>query len=202
MLFIGMDLSLSNCGLVVLDYNGKVQLLKSIKTEEIGQSVEKRFERCYNQINQFKETLLKYDLNDSIIAIESYALQAVGRITSLVESGTLIRDFIYKNYDNCKILEVAPVSAKKFLLGSGKSDSGINKKAKIIMEIYKQFGLEIGDDNIADAFVLSNIAQAYYNVINNNHNLKKYQLEVITTIMKKDIPKKTRKTNGKKERER
>ncbi|MCA1783598.1 MAG: hypothetical protein LC679_15920 [Intrasporangiaceae bacterium] len=50
---------------------------------------------------------------------------------------------------------VSPNAVKKFATGKGSGDKNI-----ILMRVFKKWGVEFSDDNMADSFVLSKIAAA------------------------------------------
>jgi Holliday junction resolvasome RuvABC endonuclease subunit len=66
---------------------------------------------------------------------------------------------------------------KKYVSGTGKA----RKKELIILDVFKNFGEEIRDNNIADAYVLSRIARDY----TSGNNLKKHQEDVIKKLKNK-----------------
>jgi len=54
-----------------------------------------------------------------------------------------------------EITAYTPTELKKFITGKGNA-----KKQIIIQQVYKKYGIEFEDDNLADAFVLAKMAEA------------------------------------------
>jgi len=83
-------------------------------------------------------------------------------------------------------IDVSPLQLKKFALGKGSGDKNL-----ILKEVYKRWGYDTDNDNLADAFVLAKTGEAYLNYP--DVKLPDFQLEVIQ-VLKGDKPaKKTRK---------
>ena len=74
-----------------------------------------------------------------------------------------------------------PLQLKKYVSGVGKNQG----KSMIMLDVYKNFGEEIRDNDIADAYVLARICRDYYCMVNagvGELDLKKYQLEVLEKL--------------------
>ena len=71
---------------------------------------------------------------------------------------------------------------KKYVSGEGKSKG----KETVLLDIYKNFGEEIRQDDIGDAYVLARIAHDYHfkYIADGKVELKKYQEEVLGVIYK------------------
>jgi hypothetical protein len=190
-MFLGLDLSLCSTGVVLLDNDGKIKRKYIILSENKGDDVINRMDRYTMIVSELKSIIYQY--NDCIknIAIESYSLYSKGqRLVQMIESGTLVRYFLYSNICkvyNSEIIEVSPMSVKKYILGTVK-----NRNAKNVMcrEVYKKYKIDLDDDNIVDAFLLANIAKCYYERKNNiESDYYKYQYEVVDNILKKNKKK-------------
>lgn len=70
---------------------------------------------------------------------------------------------------------VAPTSVKKFTTGSGAS-----RKSEMIKAVYKRWGYDTSDDNVADAYALARIAHA---LVWPPHDLPKFQAEVLHSLV-------------------
>jgi len=190
MIFIGCDFSLANSGICFLNETEKPINLFSIKTKRYGDNIEERFKRYFEILDELKKHSNYLNVNDvKIICIESYSLYSKGKIINLCESGTLNREYFLKSFPEAKIIEVAPISLKKFILGHVKSKG---KEAKNIMcrEVYKKYHLNIDDDNQVDAFILAKIAQLYYlYTIEKKQPVHIYQKEVLDSLIKKNKEK-------------
>ena len=145
-LFVGVDHSLLNNGLVVLDENAKIKEKKLFGSPDSKMLMEKRL---LDIMENFKFLL---ELKPEIVYIEGPAFQAKGR--SILEMGALhylIRIFLFVHKINYKI--IAPTTLKKFVTGSGRG-----KKELMLLKVYKKFGVEFEDHNLADAYSLARMA--------------------------------------------
>lgn len=185
-MFLGLDLSLGDSGVVLIN-DSKIIIKESIKSYRIFDFIRDRFLRYSIIVNQLNDILFDYFKKIKCIAIENYSFGSSGRIVQLAESGGLIRNFLIENLnDDVDIIEVAPISLKKFITGQGK---GKQTKNIIIREIYKKYGYDIDNDNVADAFILAKIAELYYYMRNNiilEKIYHKYQEDVVKNIIKKN----------------
>jgi Holliday junction resolvasome RuvABC endonuclease subunit len=81
---------------------------------------------------------------------------------------------------------VAPMQLKKYVSAIGKNQG----KQVVMLDVFKNFGEEIRDNDLADAYVLARIAHDFYGLCNEAElpNIKKYQLEVLDKLFeaKKD----------------
>ena len=187
MFYIGMDLSLECSGLSIINDNGTTVLTAAIKSNRLGDNIEDRFERYYNILDQIVVILESYMNKISCIAIEQISYGSQGRIVQLAESATLIKDYVLKGKNkDCNIIEVAPKSLKKFILGKVES-KGKNSKKLIVEKVNYEYNEKIEDDNIADSLVLAQIAKCYFETKNNicEKEYFKYQKEVVVQLLKK-----------------
>jgi hypothetical protein len=187
-MYIGMDLSLCNSGICVIDSNGKILQNFGIKTKATKEDLRSRYERYHFILDQLKHEMsfTKWK-NIKCIAIENYSYGSQGKIVQLVESGTIIRDYLFFNLSKyISFIEVAPISLKKFILGTVKNKG---KEAKNIMcrEVYKKYKVDIDDDNQIDSFLLANVAKCFYEIQNHIEGsfYYNYQLEVVNNLLKK-----------------
>jgi crossover junction endodeoxyribonuclease RuvC len=142
MLYLGVDPSLNGTGLCLLSDNE----VNHISTVHVGKL--RGVERL-NRVSQEVSNLL--NLKPKFVAIESYSYNSVGRIAQLGEVGGIIRLRFFEH--GVAFVEVAPALLKKFATGRACVD-----KAAII-KFAEQNGVNVADDNQADAFVLAMIAR-------------------------------------------
>ena len=188
--YIGLDLSLTASGVVVLNSEGKIVDMGLAGSENMGDSVRSRFARCLANCNGIRNIIEKYMEGAKAIAIEGYSFMSKGNISQLVENGTLVRAMLLgfmegrdeKKHD---IIEVAPISLKKFLLGK------VEKNAKNIMcrEVFIKFKEKLDDDNLVDAFLLGHVARCFFFRKNYGfkNQYKQYQWEMADKMIKKQI---------------
>lgn len=185
MIIIGLDLSFTGTGLVKFK-DGGVLDTKLIKTIPEGKDICSRFHRineCLTEVNDFCFT--EFD-EEKIIVIEGYSFNSrSGMCFSIGEMGGVIKNHLYQMYllksdKVTKFLEIPPTQLKKFITGKGQC-----KKELILKEIYKNFGFDTDDNNIADAYALAYLGYSVYCVENKiSIKLNKVQKEMIDKITK------------------
>lgn len=67
------------------------------------------------------------------------------------------RSYLFRHFDKLIPLNVPPMTLKKYINGTGK---GVNK-SQILLSCYKKWGVELSDDNVADAYGLARIAAGH-----------------------------------------
>jgi len=150
MISIGLDLSLTHTGYVVIQVDGKVLTHGVIKSKPCGDrpiDEIRRIVKISSEITDQLDKVLK--VPPSIVCIEGLAFMAQGTsLTQLAGLSYITRAFI----DSClwPFIIIAPTTLKKFITGSGKGD-----KDMVIMSVYKNYGFEASDNNEADAYSLA-----------------------------------------------
>lgn len=150
-MFVGIDHSLTGTGVVVIDQDGCILEQKLIKTtnDEID---EVRMTRIIDEIS-FVPKIVRLKR----VYIEGPSYMSTGQ--AVLQMGALhylIRIFLYRKKVKYKI--IAPGTLKKFITGSGAA-----KKEQMLLNIYKKWGVEFKDNNIADAYSLARLAlEEYY----------------------------------------
>lgn len=142
----------------------------------------------WDRWNRILDAVLLMSSGVQRIVIESYAYGALGMRESLAEIGGIVRWQIMKNY-GVSPLFVGPMTLKKFLTGSGKSEKDI-----MLKEVYKRYGVDVDDNNMADAFVLAKIGHA---IITGCEGLPMFQAEIAAQIAAGPQPKKKKAKAGK-----
>ena len=173
-MFLGIDQSLTESGIVILDYNYKILLATIISTPTKG------VERLFHIELKFQDLIKQFKIE--FASIEGGAYKEVGRIFQLGQVSGILQLNLYKK--GISFIEVAPLQTKKYVQGIGKNKG----KETILLDIYKNFKEEIRNDNIGDAYVLARIARDYYNAFiitkPKKTELEKYQNEVLNVIYK------------------
>lgn len=147
--FMGIDLSLTNTGIVVLD--NKAKFIKQLEISTLSKDViEYRLlfikEEIKNLLNEF---------SDFIIYIEGLSMASRGQgVLQLAALHYFIRVFLYQNEFVYHV--VAPTSLKKFVC------TGKAKKELMLKEVYKKWGFDTDNDNIADAYGLARMSLEEY----------------------------------------
>lgn len=142
--FIGIDLSLNATGIVILNEEEKV-----IKEEIISSNSKDEIEV---RLISIRNAISKLISNSKVIYVEGLSYMSVSStMAQLAALNFVIRVWLYENNFNFKI--VAPTQLKKFVSGKGNS-----KKSLMIKEVYKKWGYDTEDDNLADAYGLARMA--------------------------------------------
>jgi len=146
--FAGLDLSLTETGLVVLDKNFKI-LQQVLVSTNPSVNIECR-------ISEIKESIWKHFNKESIIYIEGLSFGSRG--AKMLELGGLhyyVRTQLYlAGYD---YKPVPPTVIKKFITGKGHC-----KKELMLLKVYKKFGIEFDNNNLCDAYSLARYAVEQY----------------------------------------
>jgi len=155
--FIGIDLSFSGTGVVILDSDGKIfkQFLFETKhDEEDIYDIEKRMIEIKDKISN----VLEDDYDKIVVAyIENISFGSQGRgADQLAALNYFIRIFLYEKQINFYM--IAPTSLKKYVTGKGQC-----KKNLMLKEVYKRWGEDFDDDNIADSYSLARMAVDDFN---------------------------------------
>lgn len=171
---IGIDLSLTGTGIVVLD-DGKLvskETISSKPTKEKTPTAE--VERIIDIVDRVMKIV---DIHHpDMVAIEGIAFMSRNSTALSQLSGLsyLLRKELHSR--GIGFVVIAPTSLKKFATGSGNVGKDV-----IMLEVYKRFGVSILDNNQADAYILAQVALA---VKDRERKTTKFQQEVINLIMK------------------
>jgi crossover junction endodeoxyribonuclease RuvC len=140
--FVGLDLSLTATGLVVLDHAAFVtskEVISSKKTEVLR--LVEIADRIVIAIRPFK--------NEASVYMEGYSFASrSGQAFSIGELGGVVKAYLFKEGITPKI--IPPTSLKKFVTGKGNA-----KKELMLKEVYKKWGVDFDDNNLADAYGLA-----------------------------------------------
>ena len=172
LLYFGIDASLTGTGLVLIDENYKIVKTEKLTTKSFGA------ERLFNLRNKLDLFLEGYKTKIILTCMENYAYgkKDSSSIFDIAEWGGVIRLYLFEN--NMNYILCGPMQLKKYATGKGNASS---TKDLVILDIYKQWGEEIRNNNIADGYVLSRIAKDF---ITKEKKLTTYQVEVIKAIHK------------------
>jgi len=106
----------------------------------------KGIERLYYIKRKFL-TILQAN-QPAFIVMEGYSFASKGRgIFDLGELGGVLKITIYQ--ERIPLYIVEPATLKKFVTGGGKA-----KKEEMLLKIYKRWGAEFDNNNLADSFAL------------------------------------------------
>lgn len=190
MIVVGIDPSLTSTGIVVLR-NGELGKALTTKNEPKLGTIE-RVRRIYEQINNVIENLSTCYVNayigdkrmirwepPSLIVIEGFSYGSKGRgVFDIAYLGWRIREELerYRTEDDIPWLEVSPSQVKQFATGKGNAN-----KEVVLQQVYKRWGVELTDNNQADAYVLAQIGRAYLGEVD---GLTDFQQKVVRVLKK------------------
>lgn len=176
---LGIDPSFTGTGIVLLNNGGIIKqvFLSTPSTDSI-----------YARVKTIQATIrAQCDEMPDLFVIEGISFASKGQ--AALQQGYLqysIREYILYVL-NQGFIDVAPTQLKKFATGKGQCDKNL-----ILKEVYKRWGYDTDNDNLADAFVLAKIGEAYLQDNYEPHDLHLFQFEVIDSL-KNPKPKKSRK---------
>ena len=141
MYYTGIDLSLNSTGFVTISNE------KDILKEEIITSNPK--EEIEDRIIHIRDEISKLVTDESMYYIEGLSYMSVSAtMAQLSALHYTIRIFLKEINTPFKI--IPPTTLKKYVTGKGNS-----KKSLMIKNVYKKFGYDTDDDNLADAYGLA-----------------------------------------------
>lgn len=148
-MFVGIDPSISNTGVVVLNDAGNIVHAVNGKDAYEGKKFFTDIEKYVCQT----EYLAKFVPSNSIVAYENYSFGSVHRAYSLAEYGGILKAKLYNL--NCDVTLVAPAVNKKFATGYGQAS-----KESIIEQACTECTSLSKDttDDICDAYFLAKFA--------------------------------------------
>lgn len=149
-LFVGIDPSLTNTGLVILNEKAEILNQGLIMTSS-KEDIEIRFIKIRDHIMSF----LTNDELDKFfnVYIEGLSFMSKGQgFTQLAGLHYFLRTCLYQRSGDTKYEVIAPTSLKKFVF------KGNAKKELMLLKIFKRWGTEFEDNNLADAYALARMA--------------------------------------------
>lgn len=144
--YVGVDQSYTGFGLVVYYADGSYNAQKgTFPTNKYANDVERLLAI---------EGWLTERLPDNIayVAMEGYANGAKFGREQAGELGAVVKRALYKTTGSMPAI-VKPTVLKKYITGSGAA-----KKNQILLGVFKRWGEEFTDDNLADAYGLARFA--------------------------------------------
>ena len=155
MIYIGIDLSLTGTGIVVLDEQGNV-LDKDLITTKPSSAIEDRIEKIFFlSRNIIVDAYERNAKGGSELCIEG--LSYGSKSSSMLELAGLHYFLRHQLQYNIQIvlepIIVPPQTLKKWVCGKGTA-----KKEQMLLQTYKRWGMEFQDNNICDAYCLARYA--------------------------------------------
>jgi len=167
--FVGLDLSVRSTGMVAIACDAELlfheafgsQKDKSQSNANLDKIVRAR-KVCDMVSANFQALEVKYPACSFRIALEGYAygMRNTSSLADLAQLGGLVQDMLRDEYEYPLI--VATSQLKKFASGKGNT-----KKVMIPAEVVARWKLQFKTTDEVDAYVLSRICLAYYQVMRN-----------------------------------
>ena len=148
--FIGLDISVTGTGLVVLDK--ELYQVAAVCIES------KPMPDWYQRVNMILDRVKLYMPIDrkvnAALFVEDYAYAAKGQVFNIAELSGIIKFHIARVW-NIPFLKIPPTTLKKFTTGTGTAP-----KELMMKEVYKRYGMDYNNNNIADAYALARMGYA------------------------------------------
>jgi Holliday junction resolvasome RuvABC endonuclease subunit len=143
---VGLDLSLTGTG-VALGIAAITDLFDGRRRIDAAGRV------GMDRLAHIRDEVLTGCKETTLAIIEGYAFGKIQGMAALGELGGVVKLALHER--GIPFVIVAPASLKKFVAGKGNAD-----KAVMIKEVFKRFGVDTNDHNIADAVGLMYIGRA------------------------------------------
>lgn len=180
--FIGFDVSLTCTGVAVVK-GDKYETYNIKSPAKLGTGIA-RLNYLYEE---FRGVIAKHG-RPTMVCVEDYSFASKGKQFNVGEGGGIFRLAMF--HEKCELIAVSPNSLKKFITGKGSGDKDV-----VMMKLLKNFGVEITQNDQADAYGLAKMAESIY-ALKNGLDLPdncgaKYQLEAIAkySVLIKGLPK-------------
>jgi len=178
---LGLDLSLNHTGWCSFTVGEPGSLQYGVHDQEKSQRSD--LEKMDYILNWLEPWLLP----DTAVVIEGFAFGARGNaVLQLAGLQYLVRHRLFNKAVPMKL--VTPNQAKKFLTGKYNCDKNL-----ILLKTYRVYGIEVEDDNIADAINLNKIGQAFLGLLELDNQAQREVVEELTRgkVTRKKKSKKT-----------
>ena len=166
MYVMGIDQSKRHTGVCVLTEAGCVEVFKLI---EPPQSLKPNQHLIFIRDN-LSELLARYA--PSIVVMEGYSFNSINKKFDLGEVGAVVKMCVHDSGANLHVC--APTLLKKFITGRGDAN-----KELIRIHTLSLYGIDIADDNLADAHGLAQLGLQIHSATTN----KRFQLEVVRQVV-------------------
>lgn len=165
---IGLDLSLTSTGVAIAETSGS--LITGRWTNNLRGTPRLRF------LRDKLDTLLKGNEGaPCVIVLEGYSFASrASHAHSIGEWGGIARLLIHDH--GLPFAEVPPTSLKKFMTGSGTA-----KKPEMVMRLLKDYGLEVPQEDEADAAALA-LVGCWINSANTVQAAPAYKVEALKKV--------------------
>jgi len=147
-IYLGIDQSYSGFGMCFLGSDGS---FKATVTSFSNTGVDRLIDVQSHVIKSIEEETGGRALSDAAMEGYAYGSQMANMAGEL---GATVKLTLYTNYSIYPLI-VPPTSLKKYVTGKGNNV----KKSQVMLAVYKKWGVELLDDNAADAYALAKMAE-------------------------------------------
>lgn len=174
MICVGIDASLTGTAVCFGESINHFSHRVFTGTEEqcLACPVARRMDRIDQIVVPIEKMLVSHEV--AVIAIEGYSMGSKFNREILAELGAILRSTLI---EYAPIYEIAPMTLKKWVTGTGKGD-----KTKLIASITKEFGHVFDTNDEYDAFGLFHIA---LHLSGQMQPTTKYREQTIKTVLEK-----------------
>lgn len=173
--FAGIDLASSHVGVSILNEKGDLDHLSRKATA--AANFKSKWDRYAVVVGHVMNEILPRKPTLRRIAIEGYGGNFKNSLIPGVECGTILRIALIKADLMDLVVEVPPLSLKKFVTGNGTAG-----KEMIIAYIFKNYGLMPPDNDQADAYGLAQLARKSTWGESQRKDLFAYEKEVLKKL--------------------
>lgn len=163
-MIIGIDPSLTGTAIYHIGQGneGSDYITLKVKGEE-------RLVHIRDHIQHMLDMFAFSDIAIQLVCIEGYAFARPNQAHQIGELGGVIRVLLYES--GLPWIEIAPAALKKFATGKGNAT-----KDQIMLHVFKRWGFEAPNNNIADAYALAQMGVA---IATGDHGLTQAQAEAL-----------------------
>ena len=171
-IIVGLDLSLTSTGVVVL-LGDQIIEQKVVKSSPIG---DRPTDEAVRLSDVTERVLALVPGNANLVVIENIAFM-ISKTTALVQLAAInyiVRIGLLKR--NIPFVVVSPPSLKKFVTGKG-----VAQKDEMMLDTYKRWGVSLTNNNECDAYGLARIGLA---ILGGDDIIESKQKEVVDLVKK------------------
>ena len=152
-MIIGIDLSLCNTGIVLLD-DDNVMLEHSIISKPQGKRPIDELERLMSIVNQVEHVIRKHEIKLAVVEGIAFGISRTTSLSQLSGLNYMVRHMLHR--EEVDFLIVPPTTLKKFITGKGNSPKDV-----MLLETYKRYKKAYTDNNLCDGFGLAKIGEVF-----------------------------------------
>lgn len=151
---IGIDPSLTGAAVVVCDLTRRKPRFIRFRCVNCFKRTTRRTDTVYQRLSLIRCYVGRIinSFPARLVLVEGYAYNKMQNRELMGEVGHAVRDIMWRNPQTAgPTVDVAPTQLKKYISGQSKKVP----KEKIILNVYKQYGIDPDDNDEADAIVLA-----------------------------------------------